>query len=61
MAPVVALHHELVRARDEGEAVGVVELLGDVRAEGVPGLLFLFLWIGWLVLVFLLSVLHKVS
>lgn len=41
VAPVVALHHELVRARDEREAVGVVELLGDVRAEGVPGL-FLF-------------------
>ena len=46
VAPVVALHHELVRARDEREAVGVVELLRDVGAKGVPGLsdFFLFLF-----------------
>mmetsp|Transcript_44789 Transcript_44789/g.127911 ORF Transcript_44789/g.127911 Transcript_44789/m.127911 type:complete len:210 (-) Transcript_44789:233-862(-) len=37
MAPIVALHDELVRAGDELQAVGVVELLGDVLAEGVAG------------------------
>mmetsp|Transcript_18257 Transcript_18257/g.47080 ORF Transcript_18257/g.47080 Transcript_18257/m.47080 type:complete len:290 (-) Transcript_18257:265-1134(-) len=34
--PVVALHHELVRADDEAQLVGVVELLGNVRPECVP-------------------------
>ena len=35
VAPVVALHDQLVGPGDEGELVGVVELLGDVLAEGV--------------------------
>jgi hypothetical protein len=30
VAPVVALHHELVRAADQVKPVGVVELLADV-------------------------------
>jgi len=33
----VALHDELVRARDQVEVVGVHELLGDVGAEQVAG------------------------
>lgn len=37
VAPVVTLHHELVRPRHEGQAVAVVEGLRDVRAKGVPG------------------------
>ena len=35
MAPVVALHHQLVGSGYQGELVCVVELLGDVLAEGV--------------------------
>lgn len=35
VAPVVALHHKLVRARHQREAIGVVELLADVLAKGV--------------------------
>mmetsp|Transcript_46806 Transcript_46806/g.100246 ORF Transcript_46806/g.100246 Transcript_46806/m.100246 type:complete len:256 (-) Transcript_46806:193-960(-) len=35
MAPVVTLHDELVCSCDEAQAVALVELLGDVRAEGV--------------------------
>lgn len=30
MAPVVSLHHKLMCARDQGQAIGVVELLADV-------------------------------
>lgn len=37
MRPGVALHDKLVRARDQVEAVGVVELLADVLPEGVAG------------------------
>lgn len=35
--PVVALHHKLVRPRHEVQAIGRIELLGDVLAEGVAG------------------------
>ena len=35
VAPVVALHHQLVGASHQVELVGVVELLRDVLAEGV--------------------------
>mmetsp|Transcript_48829 Transcript_48829/g.156165 ORF Transcript_48829/g.156165 Transcript_48829/m.156165 type:complete len:274 (-) Transcript_48829:2-823(-) len=37
MAPSVALHDELVGPRNEREAIAMVELLGDVLAEGVAG------------------------
>ena len=37
VAPVVPLHDELVRPRDERQPVRVVERLGDVLAEGVAG------------------------
>mmetsp|Transcript_123539 Transcript_123539/g.360766 ORF Transcript_123539/g.360766 Transcript_123539/m.360766 type:complete len:214 (-) Transcript_123539:283-924(-) len=37
MAPVVALHHKLVCPRNELQAIGMVELLRDVLAEGVAG------------------------
>lgn len=37
MAPVVALHHELVGARDQRQPVAMVERLRDVLAEGVAG------------------------
>ena len=37
VAPVVALHDELVRPRDQRQPVRVVERLGDVLAEGVAG------------------------
>ena len=37
VAPVVALHDELVGPRHEREAVGVVEGLADVLPKGVPG------------------------
>ena len=37
MGPRVPLHHELVRPGDERQVVCVVELLGDVLAEGEPG------------------------
>merc|ERR1719394_1659372 len=37
MAPVVPLHDELMRAGDELEPVGMVELLRDVLSERVPG------------------------
>ena len=35
VAPVVALHDQLVRARDEGQTVRVVELVGDVLAKRI--------------------------
>jgi|ERR1719329_139734 len=35
MAPIVTLHHKLVRPRDELQAVHVVELLRDVLAKSV--------------------------
>lgn len=35
--PVVAVHHQLVRAGHQAEAVAVVEHLRDVAAEGVAG------------------------
>mmetsp|Transcript_1685 Transcript_1685/g.4987 ORF Transcript_1685/g.4987 Transcript_1685/m.4987 type:complete len:273 (+) Transcript_1685:109-927(+) len=35
MAPIVALHHQLMRPGDQLQPVGVVELLRDVLAEGV--------------------------
>jgi hypothetical protein len=35
VAPVVALHDELVGTRDEGETVGVVKLLSDILTKGV--------------------------
>mmetsp|Transcript_99434 Transcript_99434/g.256998 ORF Transcript_99434/g.256998 Transcript_99434/m.256998 type:complete len:343 (+) Transcript_99434:194-1222(+) len=35
MAPVVALHHKLVRTSDQLQAIRVVELFRDVLAEGV--------------------------
>jgi len=37
VAPVVALHDQLVRARHQRETVVVVELLGDVLPECVAG------------------------
>lgn len=37
VAPVVAFHDELMRARDESEAVGAVELLRHVLTERVTG------------------------
>lgn len=37
LAPLEAVHDELVGARDEREAVGVVEGLGDVEPERVAG------------------------
>lgn len=37
LTPVVTLHHELMSACDEREAVVVVELFRDVLAEGVAG------------------------
>ena len=37
VTPVVAVHHQLVGARHKCEAVVVIELLGDVLPEGVPG------------------------
>ncbi|KAH9407846.1 hypothetical protein TYRP_011491 [Tyrophagus putrescentiae] len=37
VAPVEALHHQLVGAGDQRQAVGVVEGLADVVAEGVAG------------------------
>lgn len=35
MAPIVALHDQLMSPGDQCEAVGVVESLGDVLAKGV--------------------------
>lgn len=37
VAPVEALHHQLVGASDQCQAVGVVEGLADVVAKGVAG------------------------
>ena len=34
--PVVALHHQLVRARDQVQAVRGIELLADILPKGVP-------------------------
>mmetsp|Transcript_54612 Transcript_54612/g.95484 ORF Transcript_54612/g.95484 Transcript_54612/m.95484 type:complete len:233 (+) Transcript_54612:104-802(+) len=35
VGPVVSVHHQLVRARHEAQAVSVVEHFGNVRSEGV--------------------------
>jgi hypothetical protein len=37
VAPVVALHHQLMRARDQRQTVVVIELLGNVLTECVTG------------------------
>ena len=37
MAPVVAVHHQLMSSADKFEAVSLVELLAYVLAKGVAG------------------------
>jgi hypothetical protein len=36
MGPIIPLHHQLVGPSHQGQAIGVVEELGDVLAEGIP-------------------------